>query len=477
VGSHASQTADEVRLRTVGIDIGSATSQVVFSLVTLRRAEPILSSRFVVVARETLYASPIRLTPYRGPDDIDGTELLTFLGQQYEIAGVRPDEIDTGAVILTGTALLRHNARAVADLMSSHAGRLVCAAAGHDFEARLAAHGSGAVARSRTGSQRVLSVDIGGGTTKLAMAVNGSIVDTAALGLGSRLVTWGPDRVVCTVDKSLAPVVAGLNVAPVAGLPLLPADEQLIAAEMVRLIGDFLAGTALDKPTIVLKPPDCPQWKFDVVVLSGGVSEYVTGRGPASFGDLGEALGGNLRNLQTALPVVAEPGAGIRATVIGVGQHAAQVSGSTIYVGPNVTLPMTGRPVLRPRFPADQPDVDVIAAAVATAVRQAPTTELPVLAVTWPHPPEYRGLLEFAQGIVAGLPSPAERPGELVLVLTEDLARLLGRILVEELAVGRGVLCLDGVDVTEFDYLDVGQVIEPAGVIPLVIRSLLFPTA
>src|SRR5712671_55745 len=180
--------ADNVELTTVGIDIGSSTSHLMFAQVHLHRLGTALSSRFVVVNRRIIWQSPILLTPYLPDYTIDIDELSGFIGSCYQYAGIEPGDIDSGAVILTGEAIKRHNARAIADLFSEEAGRFVCASAGHHMECQLSAHGSGAVALSRGHNATLLNVDIGGGTTKFALIESGRIVATCAIAVGGRLV-------------------------------------------------------------------------------------------------------------------------------------------------------------------------------------------------------------------------------------------------------------------------------------------------
>ena len=180
--------ADNVELTTVGIDIGSSTSHLMFARVHLQRLRHALSSRFVVVSRKILWQSPILLTPYLPDYTIDVDDLAGFIGGCYTYAGIEPEEVDSGAVILTGEAIKRHNARAIADLFSEEAGKFVCASAGHHMECQMAAHGSGAVALSRGHNATLLNVDIGGGTTKFALIENGRILATCAIAVGGRLI-------------------------------------------------------------------------------------------------------------------------------------------------------------------------------------------------------------------------------------------------------------------------------------------------
>src|SRR6202163_2058314 len=135
---------DHVTLVTVGIDIGSSGTQVIFSRINLRRYGEDLTSRYYVVSRETLFQSPVALTPYASDECIDDAALGVIIDEAYAAAGVKPGDIDTGVVILTGEALRRENAEAIAGLLAEQRGDFVTATAGHHMESMLAAYGSGA---------------------------------------------------------------------------------------------------------------------------------------------------------------------------------------------------------------------------------------------------------------------------------------------------------------------------------------------
>ena len=178
---------DNVALTTVGIDIGSSGTQVIFSRVHLRRLAEDLTSRYYVVARETLFQSQVALTPYQNEERIDDLKLGTIIDDAYVAAGLPPDKIDTGVVILTGEALRRENAQRIAAILSEKGGEFVTATAGHHMEAMLAAYGSGAARVSSDQAKRILNIDIGGGTTKLGLVENGKVIATAAIHIGGRL--------------------------------------------------------------------------------------------------------------------------------------------------------------------------------------------------------------------------------------------------------------------------------------------------
>src|SRR5205809_613379 len=175
---------DEIVILSVGVDIGSSTSHLVFSRIVLER----LDSRYVVTTRETFYESDILLTPYTEEETIDAEKLGASIAKQYGFAKVEPNEIDTGALILTGVAVRRKNARAIADLFAAQTGKLVAVSAGDSLETVMAAYGSGAVQRSARDKATVMNVDIGGGTSKIAVCADGKVVDLTAVDVGARLV-------------------------------------------------------------------------------------------------------------------------------------------------------------------------------------------------------------------------------------------------------------------------------------------------
>jgi ethanolamine utilization protein EutA len=434
--------AENVELTTVGIDIGSSTSHLMFSRVHLQRKTQLLSSEFVVVGREVLWRSPILFTPFLPDFTIDAARLRAFIDQAYEAAGIAPAAVDSGAVILTGEAIKRRNAEAIAGIFASQAGRFVCASAGHHMECVLAAHGSGAVAISRHTHRTVLNVDIGGGTTKFALIEKGRIRSTCAVAVGAR--------------------VAG--------------DYAELAEVVLSVIrGEAPAGLAR---RLLLTEPLELHVRPHLVTFSGGVAEYIFGRETRTFDDLAQPLALHIRDAfsrgRTEVPMM-DPGQGIRATVIGASQFTVQLSGKTIHVSDKAELPVRNVPVL---FPAlrleDAIRADQVASAIAAALAAADLDEEHAVAfgIRWRGEPHYQRLRELAAGIALAAGS-APRP--LILMVDRDVGRLLGHILEHELGVARAVIAVDGIDLREFDYVDIGTPLQPADVVPVVIKSLLFP--
>jgi ethanolamine utilization protein EutA len=476
--------ADNVELTTVGIDIGSSTSHLMFARVHLQRLSTALSSRFVVVERKILWQSPILLTPYRSDYTIDVDELAGFVGGCYAYAGIEREAVDSGAVILTGEALKRRNARAIADLFSEEAGKFVCASAGHHMECQMAAHGSGAVALSRGHNATLLNVDIGGGTTKFALIENGRILATCAIAVGGRLIV--EEDVLARIEQPVYKIAEAAGIELALGAPLAPSDRRRIAARMARMIMgliDLRQAGELARSLLVTEPwpAELANRGIDAITFSGGVSEYLYKREARRFGDLGFDLAEELRHAlahRRDLPPVWDPGQGIRATVIGAAQFSVQISGNTILIADPGKLPLQNLPVLTCNFDLDG---EIAPEAVASAVRGALARadfeegESPLaLSFPWRGDPSHARLHAAASGVCAALPRTLQENMPLVLLIDGDVGKSLGRIILHEIAPDADVIAIDAVQLKEFDYVDIGSVIELTNVVPIIIKSLLF---
>src|SRR5437016_6701149 len=219
----------ELVILSVGVDIGSSTSHLVFSRIVLER----LDSRYVVTTRETFYQSDILLTPYCAEDEIDAAALGAFIERQYRDANIDADEIDTGALILTGVAVRRRNARKIGELFARQAGKMVAVSAGDSLEAVMAAHGSGAVARSIREGARVMNVDIGGGTSKIAICAEGKVIDLTAVDVGARLVCLDEDGRVARIEEAARRFATELGIGLESGAQLAPESARALAVRMV----------------------------------------------------------------------------------------------------------------------------------------------------------------------------------------------------------------------------------------------------
>ena len=475
---------DNIELVSVGIDIGSAGTQVVFSRVQLRRLAEELTSRYFVVQRETVYQSPVALTPYVSEERIDDKAIGGIIDAAYESAGLHPDNIDTGAVILTGEALRRENAKAIADVLAEVGGEFVCAAAGHHMESMLAAYGSGAANASHDRGTPILNIDIGGGTTKLALVEHGNVAHTAALHIGGRLAVFDEQGRLIRLDP------AGQRLSTLAGvdwtLGARVTDEQI--ERVTNWMADALVAALTERApsagvqSLWLTEPLGLIGGVAGAMVSGGVGEYVYDRETRDFGDLGRRLGRAIRQRFEAgrfpFPLL-PPGECIRATALGASEYSVQLSGNTIYLSsPGGLLPRKNLQVLQPAIRLG----DVVdPAAVADAIRDhferfdasEGDTEV-ALAFRWRGAPAYARLAGLARGIVQALPRTIAAGRPIFLIFDGDVAQTMGALLKEELGVASEVLALDGIALWDFDYIDLGRVRMPSFTVPVTIKSLVF---
>ncbi|HMH19312.1 MAG TPA: ethanolamine ammonia-lyase reactivating factor EutA [Burkholderiales bacterium] len=475
---------DHVSLTSVGIDIGSSGTQVIFSRMNLRRMGEELSSRYFVVSRETLYQSPISLTPYRSEELIDDTQLGAIIDAAFAGAGLHPDDIDAGVVILTGEALRRENAEAIASLLAEQRGEFVCATAGHHMESMLAAFGSGAARVSHDSGKRLLNVDIGGGTTKLALIERGQVIATAAVHVGGRLQVIDEERRIVRLDP------AGRHLAARAGFQWKRGD--VADADSMERVAESMADAILaciserplapDVRDLFLTEPLPAFGSVDGVMFSGGVAEYVYQRETRDFGDMGRLLGLALRRKADAggLPwPLLPPGECIRATALGASEYSVQLSGNTIYISnPGALLPRKNLQVLRPPYVCEE---FIDSGKLAKAIREhfkafdlvEGETEA-ALALRWEGLPSYERIAAFALGIRNGLANTIADGMPLYVMVDGDIAQTLGAILRDEMGVASEILVIDGVVLWDFDYIDLGRIRMPSQTVPVTVKSLVF---
>ena len=472
---------DEIILVSVGVDIGSSTSHLVFSRLVLER----LDNRYIVSERRVLHESQVLLTPYTPEMLIDAQALGEFITAQYALAGITPELIDTGALILTGVAVRRANARAIADLFAAQAGKFVSVSAGDALETTLAAMGSGAAARSVRETARVMNVDIGGGTSKIALCVDGAVADMTALDIGARIVAFDAQGRVQRIEEAAHRFAAELGLRLELEQVLSAADQQRLAERMADRLFEAMRAPQLEPATASLlrleplRNTDAPE----VLTFSGGVSDYIYNPQTPAYGDLGPALArAILARVQTWGPRLATPDQGMRATVVGASQYTVQVSGSTIYVEPATLLPLRNVPVIAPLWDlsAEELDSAVLSAAIQQALRRLDLhegTQAVALCYRWAGSATYARLDAFCQGVAAGMSAITARDHPLILVGEADCGGLIGIHCHEEARLPCPVISIDGITLSELDFIDIGALLETSGAVPVVIKSLVFPTS
>lgn len=437
-------------LLSVGIDVGTTTTQLIVSRLTVEnKASAFSVPEMEISDRQVVYQSPIHFTPLLGENLVDGEKIRDLIAREYEKAGIRPAHVDTGAVIITGETSRKENARAVTNALSEYAGDFVVATAGPDLESVLAAKGAGADVYSGETGEKVLHMDIGGGTANLAWIEDGQIVKTGCMNVGGRLVKLDENGVLTYVST----VLNGIFNRKAGERPALAELEDL--AETLVAALEMAAG--LRPPTDLLEklwtresgmlPPALINAAGGVLSFSGGVADCIEQElPPLAFGDLGPILGKAIRKSRLCAGNYRLGQHTIRATVIGAGCHSAQLSGSTVFYQ-NVTFPMKNLPVaasLEELSRLDGPGVLALAGGVGN----------------------YAEIRTLAETLAAGWPK-----GPVYLALRSDAAKALGQALALRLGRDRPILCIDRVRFGPQNYLDVGRPLHDA--IPVVVKTLI----
>lgn len=484
--THPIWATERVELKSVGIDIGSSTSHLMLSKIVLRRMGKDLSSKFVVVSRDISYESDILLTPYINGTTINTALLNEFFSQAYKNAGISAQDIDTGAVIVTGEAAKKENAEAIASMFSREAGKFVCATAGPNLEAKMAACGSGAWDRSLQEvdlNKVFMSVDVGGGTCKIALVQSGQILDTIAINVGARLIAWDNKGKIARIEDPGRLVSRELGITPEIGGKLTVKQRKDIARVLAECLFNLLRREPLTplSQKLMITSPISFKGAIDYVMFSGGVSEYIYQKEKKDYGDMGSILAEEIRrqygSKDFCIPVI-NPDQCIRATVIGASQYTVQVSGSTIFISDDSILPLRNLMVIKPRLPQEVSQEN-ITASIQESLRQSDIEEGEkpvVLALHWEHGPAYPLLRSLALGIINAFPLGQSRKLPLVLAFDTDIAKLMGNMLSSELGVKGDIITIDGVELQDFDYIDIGKELPGPHAVPVVIKSLIFKT-
>jgi ethanolamine utilization protein EutA len=469
-------------LKSVGIDIGSSTSHLIFSQITLRREGASLSGKFKVTNREVLYRSNIMLTPYLSGTQIDTDRVKQFIKDAYRDAGLTPEDVDTGAVIITGEALKKENAQPIVEFFAKYSGKFICAAAGHNHEALLAAYGCGAVDLSKTLHKTVLNVDMGGGTTKFSLIEDGVVTQTASINIGARLIAFDDNDTITRIEDAGYLMMKELGHSVALGKKITAKQKEDFGAYMAKILFEFIekGPTSPMAKELMVTPPFVNYQGFKQVqhiVFSGGVSEHVYDRDPKAYGDIGPVLGRNMREHLTKLSkeVVREPIEGIRATVIGAGEYTIQASGNTSYISNIGRLPVFGLKVIYAKIRQNASVRDSVQQALAKFDLSRFTTGL-ALSLSLDGIPDYQSVRKLAEGIAEILEGADDPSCPLYLTMDLDVAKSVGGIMKDELKVGRDIIAIDGIEVGDLDYIDIGECLGITEVIPVTVKSLMFPT-
>ena len=451
-------------LRSVGLDVGTTTTQLVLSELQIQNAAGAFSvPQMQIAERKILYRSPVYFTPLVGENLVDGAAIRKIVDAEYAKAGIRKEDLNTGAVIITGETSRKENARAVLENLSEFAGDFVVATAGPHLESVLAAKGAGAVKFSEETGKTVLHMDIGGGTSNLALIEAGKITATGCMNVGGRLLKLDKDGKITYVS----PVLKEIGEFTI-GQQLSRQQVEILAQKLVQAL-EMAAG--LRPVTDLLQKLWTEEagnahiaysGKDLVLSFSGGVADCIENRQDwLKFGDIGPVLGQAIRESLLCSGEFRLGEQTIRATVIGAGCHSAQLSGSTGFHR-NSRFPLKNLGVVR--ISEQEQTQSNLAAIIQNRLQMQEQTA--VLALPGFCAPDYAAVVRLAKALATGF---AEKP--VYIALEQDMAKALGQALALQLPPDAPCLCIDSVSLEEGSFLNVAAPVGPA--LPVVIKTLI----
>ena len=468
-------------LLTVGIDLGTSTTQLVLSELTVENfASAFTVPRISISDKKVIYRSDIIFTPLLNQSEIDAEPIKAFVAEQYRQAGIHKQDIQMGAVIITGETARKSNANNVLRALSGYAGDFVVATAGPDLESIIAGKGAGAQTYSETKRRPVVNLDIGGGTTNLAVFKDGEVIDTACFDIGGRLIKLDQQQKITYIAPKIQEIINKKGLTLHLGDQATEQNLLPIISELVAVLENSI-GLGTQSPFYQLLVTNHPLRKGEelpIVTFSGGVADCLntTSTNLFKYGDIGLLLGKYLRkSLIFSEKEVLESAETIRATVVGAGSHTAEISGSTIAYREQI-LPVKNIPILKLAQEDETLTVTELGQRIQEKLNWHRIEETPqiALAIRGMSNPTFADIQRYGQGIVEGLASLVAEQIPIIVMVDEDMAKALGHALSAHLPKDYPFICLDSVKVENGDYVDIGLPVAEGAVLPVIVKTLVF---
>lgn len=468
-------------LLTVGIDLGTSTTQLVLSELTVENfASAFTVPRISISDKKVIYRSDIIFTPLLNQSEIDAEPIKAFVAEQYRQAGIHKQDIQMGAVIITGETARKSNANNVLRALSGYAGDFVVATAGPDLESIIAGKGAGAQTYSEMKRKPVVNLDIGGGTTNLAVFKDGEVIDTACFDIGGRLIKLDQQQKITYIAPKIQEIINKKGLTLHLGDQATEQNLLPIISELVAVLENSI-GLGTQSPFYQLLVTNHPLRKGEelpIVTFSGGVADCLntTSTNLFKYGDIGLLLGKYLRkSLIFSEKEVLESAETIRATVVGAGSHTAEISGSTIAYREQI-LPVKNIPILKLAQEDETLTVTELGQRIQEKLNWHRIEETPqiALAIRGMSNPTFADIQRYGQGIVEGLASLVAEQIPIIVMVDEDMAKALGHALSAHLPKDYPFICLDSVKVENGDYVDIGLPVAEGAVLPVIVKTLVF---
>ncbi|MFL0252746.1 ethanolamine ammonia-lyase reactivating factor EutA [Clostridium neuense] len=465
----------ENQIFSLGIDIGTTTTQVIFSKFTVKN----INSAFFIPKVEVtdkiiLHKSQIYFTPLTLENNIDFDAVTKIVRAEFEKAGIKKESISTGAIIVTGETARKDNAELIAHELSDILGDFVVALAGPDLEAVLAGFGAGTYEISKSMKERIINFDVGGGTTNACLFNSGKREDCFALDIGGRLIKFNEYGEVTYISNKIKFMIENFRLNIRVGKTAKFIEIKKLTDKMAEMFVELSGFTQLSENTNKLfighKNSGA---KVNYITFSGGVSEYIYGNeeicsmeAAIKFGDIGPLLGYSIRKtFDKYKDKIITPRERIRATVIGAGNHSIKISGSTVIFDEEV-LPMKNVPIVKVLDDSfEGKDIERIKKDIS--VYQGRTV---ALAYEGPKNPSYMQIKNMADGIIKVFEGLEQET--IIVVVQNDFAKALGQTIKNKLGNSRRIVCIDEISTSSGDYIDLGKPV--AGIIPVVVKTLIF---
>lgn len=478
--------ADKTAILSVGIDVGTSTTQVVFSKLQMDNAGGYFSvPRVAIVDKEVVYKSEVYMTPLKTDVLIDTEALRDIVAAEFRKAGYRPEDTDSGAVIITGESARKENSDAVLKSLSDFAGDFVVSAAGPDMESLIAGKGSGAWQYSMDHHCRVANLDIGGGTTNVVLFEDGETLARGCLDIGGRLICMNPQGIITKVSPAAAVMAQAAGVSVSVGDRCDELKLTAVTRQMAAALNAYLGVGTKDIDAILrqIKTPGSSDFpvpeKVQAVFFSGGVADliYHESADTWAYGDIGVLLGRAIREsrLFTDFQKM-EPGETIRATVVGAGTYTTTISGSTITYSDDI-FPLKNIPVIKLDEELQEAcfagETEPVIRRIQWVLGQNDAERF-ILAMPGKRNPGYMEMKRAAAAIrqIMDRVQPLGEP--ILLVIESDIAKAMGQMIRQQPDLKRQVVAIDSIHVEDGEYVDMGKPMMNGMVIPVVVKTLIF---